>query len=475
MMPTLFTHMRKRGVLSGCVFLVLLAAGTVLTLPDGHVPDVPSVEARSQPNIILIDIDRLNSDRMPCYGYHRNTTPHLCEFGRENIMFKQAVSQAGWTAGSISSVFTSHYTGVHKVEDHGDSLDEEYITMAEILKSNGYETFAFPALPDKSPSFIHRDYNIHQGFDNYSKGGFTLEENYRQFNRSRKEIDEPFFIFLQGFDPHRYVNFDPPVERHYRSREIPEEFRKALENDTGLGTTDIVMEDGEYYLRKRNGDLIGLEEEDLEYVHNQYDDSIKQADESFGEVIQDLKEKGIYSDSIIIVHANHGEMLDSRTFSGINRRFGHGQIWDDDIQVPLMIHLPEGNDETIRRQVELIDVLPTVVEEADLEVEKEVENRFQGSSLSPLYRDDLFDLDSYRSEYAYSTDHSAHRTVVRNSSWKLSEYETGRKELYNLDEKPDEDLNVALQYPNITSSLQKELDEHHLQNQKLRSMIMSGR
>jgi len=57
-------------------------------------------------NVILISLDTLSANHLPCYGYERNTAPNLCKFGRENIMFKNAFSNAPWTLPSNVSIFT---------------------------------------------------------------------------------------------------------------------------------------------------------------------------------------------------------------------------------------------------------------------------------------------------------------------------------------------------------------------------------
>lgn len=425
-----------------------------------------------KPNVIIIDIDRLNSERMPCYGYERNTTPNLCRFGENNLFFKQSVSQAGWTASSVTSVFTSQYTGTHDVEEHGDSLDDNYVTMAEVFRSEGYRTAAVPSYPEYSPVYVHEEYNVDQGFQEYYNGSFELKETYSKFSQWQDDSDQPFFAFIQGFDPHYYAGLDSHLGHHYRSREPPEEFTKVHENGSTTTVTDTVIRNGSYYLKIDEGGMMKLEEEDVQYINDQYDDSLKALDGSFGAVMNDLKRKGLYSDSIIIVFANHGEMLDSRTFAGIDRRFGHGQIWDDDIQTTLMIHLPEGRDRTVERQVQLIDIFPTVLEEAGITPNDSLKEMMQGQSLTPLYRTNLFN--SYTADYAFSSRYRGQSLAVRNSTWKYVKNLNGKNTLYNLEKDEDENNNVIDEYPEIADAMSSALKDQQLKNQRLKTMIESG-
>ena len=74
--------------------LVAACGGGGAAAPDG-------------PNVILVSIDSLRADHVGCYGYERDTTPHLDRFAREGVRFDQHVSSSSWTLPAHASLFTS--------------------------------------------------------------------------------------------------------------------------------------------------------------------------------------------------------------------------------------------------------------------------------------------------------------------------------------------------------------------------------
>lgn len=58
-------------------------------------------------NIFLITLESTRADHLPCYGYHRNTTPNICEIARDAVLFENAYSQGTWTGTAIPPLLTS--------------------------------------------------------------------------------------------------------------------------------------------------------------------------------------------------------------------------------------------------------------------------------------------------------------------------------------------------------------------------------
>jgi len=96
-----------------------------------------------KPDIILIVLDTLRADRLSCYGYPRDTTPHTDEFGESGTLFERAIVPAQWTIPSHASLFTGEYPTTHMITQIYDVLGNDYVTLAELLNRNGYETVGF--------------------------------------------------------------------------------------------------------------------------------------------------------------------------------------------------------------------------------------------------------------------------------------------------------------------------------------------
>jgi arylsulfatase A-like enzyme len=97
-----------------------------------------------RPNVILLTLDTTRADHLGCYGYAEAGTPNIDRLAGEGIVFENAVAQAPLTLPSHASLLTGTYPFVHGVRDNGGFyLEEHFLTLAEMLKDNGYTTAAF--------------------------------------------------------------------------------------------------------------------------------------------------------------------------------------------------------------------------------------------------------------------------------------------------------------------------------------------
>ena len=127
--------------------------------------------AAPPPNVVMIFIDDLRADRVGCLGCPRETTPVLDRFAREGTLFTHAFSQAGWSLPSYSSVMTSLYPPSHGVTTFADRLPSAALTLAAVMRANGYRTAAFTGGVHAS-----RLYGMDNGFEEFHdrpyEGGF---------------------------------------------------------------------------------------------------------------------------------------------------------------------------------------------------------------------------------------------------------------------------------------------------------------
>lgn len=119
------------------IFIISIGAGAF----GGQIlkPEPPS-------NIIIISVDTLSADHVGTYGYDLNTTPNIDRFANDSVVFKRPITQGTWTRPGVASLFTSEYPSVHGLSPQGkmrSNLTENAITMAEVLRNNGYTTAAF--------------------------------------------------------------------------------------------------------------------------------------------------------------------------------------------------------------------------------------------------------------------------------------------------------------------------------------------
>ncbi len=101
------------------------------------------LKTSTKPDIVFIVLDTHRADRLSCYGYPRDTTPHIDEFAESGTLFERAIVPAQWTIPSHASLFTGEYPTTHMTLQIYDALGKDQITLAELLNRNGYRTVGF--------------------------------------------------------------------------------------------------------------------------------------------------------------------------------------------------------------------------------------------------------------------------------------------------------------------------------------------
>jgi uncharacterized sulfatase len=92
---------------------------------------------------LLIVLDTLRADRLSCYGYSRETSPHLDAFAEDAVLFQRPVSPAQWTIPAHASIFTGEYPSTHMTNQIYDKHSPDQPLLAELLGQEGYRTVSF--------------------------------------------------------------------------------------------------------------------------------------------------------------------------------------------------------------------------------------------------------------------------------------------------------------------------------------------
>lgn len=259
--------------------------------------------------IVLISIDTCRPDYLGCYGYSRNTSPNIDAVAREGILFENVISPIPTTLPAHSSLFTGTIPPYHGIHDNMNyRLEDSHVTLAEILKDNGFTTAGIV-----SAFVLNSHFGVAQGFDHYNDEFETTlnttgvderlgaETSRFAIEWLKENNDEKFFLFLHYYDPH--YTYEPP-----------EPFKSAFQ------------------------DLSEDKKKTKRYTQNNYAGEIAYTDHCIGQVIDNLKKLGIYDSTLIIILSDHGEMI------GEHKEATHTYfIYQSAVKVPMIFKLPGEN------------------------------------------------------------------------------------------------------------------------------------
>lgn len=317
--------------------LLLIAAGLVFLKKSGN--------RQKDLNIIIICLDTLRADHVSSLGYHRQTTPNIDELlAAKGVLFKQAIAQSSFTLPSHASLFTSKYVHTHKADRVERRLGDYEITLAQVLRQNGYKTAAFIY---NAPQFAV-SFGLNKGFDTYVFGEHERDRKPsfeitvpQALDWIEKHRRDRFFVFLHSNDVHEpyhsvYENFFDP------------DYKGRLDGEYMASGTPF-----------HNNNLSRTPRE-VQHIIAHYDGGIKYADEFVGKFIRQIADWGLLEKTIVILLSDHGEILADR-----GPQFCHGfSVHDEEVHVPLIITHPLFKQKGIKigAQVQLIDVMPTTLD-----------------------------------------------------------------------------------------------------------------
>jgi arylsulfatase A-like enzyme len=405
--------------------LVLVAGLVACSGPtDDGLPSYPHP-------IILIDVGTLRADHLGCYGYDRDTSPHIDALAGESVLFEWCFSQAPHTAPSQASILTGLYPGTHGVVPEGGRLPSEAMTLARALADHGYETAAFV-----DGGYLSAEFGLQQGFRTHDNShGAGLEKIApKAVGWLGENAAQDFLLLIHTYDTH--APYSPPL--HYRDLFLKHD--SSEEAKAAASRLDTI------HLAAEGQRPQALSPYDLEYAEALYAAEIRFVDDMIGELMREIRNLGLDERATIVLVSDHGEEFQE-----------HGSLFHDKLystvtHVPLMIRLPGGRQAgRISNIVETVDLMPTLLDLAGAPQPPGV----QGQSLLPLIRgkgkppymafgeSDFFGGQQYVAMGGY-------RMIVSAAS--------GKAELYRFLDDPLELDDLAPSDPERVQVLQRRLD-----------------
>ncbi|UCE46536.1 MAG: sulfatase-like hydrolase/transferase [Phycisphaerales bacterium] len=375
-------------------------------------------------NVLLISIDTCRADHLGCYGYPLDTTPNIDAIAGEGIVFEYAISPLPYTLPGHCSMLTGTIPPYHGVFDNSDyKLSDGDVTLAELLKAKGYVTAGFV-----SSFILDSRFGLGQGFDFYDDD-FEEASNAMDINQQsggetthdviewlRTHKDEKNFIFLHYYDPHFTYEPPEPFASRFRNVPPPEHVKTKFEQ---------ALFDG-------------------------YAGEIAYTDHCIGQVIDKLRELGLYDSTMIIITSDHGEML------GQHGEGFHGYfVYQPALRVPLIFKLPRlSKHKRITSTVGLVDIVPTVCSVLGIDLSSPI----QGQDLSPCFDSDWLPP-SDRHLFCQSLEPTKYNanSLLGVVTDRYKYIKTTRSELYDLVEDPDELDNIAVEQADQSQKMEEKL------------------
>lgn len=279
------------------------------------------------PDIVLISVDTLRTDRLGCYGYALNTTPHLDAFAKECLLFENCVTEVPLTAPAFGAMMTSRYPRMNGAHRNGMPLPPDVPTLAEQFAAAGYETICVQSnWTLKAPLC-----GLARGFERYDDAFHKKRWGLLKSERYADEVTElalaclrerdrgrPLFAWFHYSDPHA----------PYRFHERFNPARRALWKMDKIAKT-----------RAR------------------YDSEVAYTDHHIGRLLEALPRQNTF----VVFVADHGESLYEHDYLGHGRR-----IYQDNVSIPLMLRGPGIVPGRSKAPARGIDLAPTLLGLAEL-------------------------------------------------------------------------------------------------------------
>jgi arylsulfatase A len=430
-----------------------------------------------QPNIIFILADDLGYADIGCYGQQKTETPTLDRMAKEGMKFTQFYSGSTVCAPARTTLMTGLHTGHTPIRGNktfapeGQTpLEENVVTVANLLQQKGYNTAAFgkwslgfittsgdPAKKGFKEFYgyncqsLAHDYYPDHLWHNHDRIDFkenldsnvvysadNIHEQAMQFlNKQNK--DQPFFVYLPYTLPHGDV---------------------ILPHDSVY----------QYYIKKFNESPVDNNKKDKlafePYPHAAFAAMVSRLDKYVGEIIKSINKNGLAENTLIIFCSDNGPHKENGgdpeffqnhgIYRGIKR-----DLYEGGIRVPFIAYWKGRIQPAVTDQwLALWDMYPTFLQLANITPTKNID----GISILPAL------LKKYKQpqhEYLYWEFHENNgRQALRWKNYKLIKLNVNISaetiiELYDLDKDPSEKNNIVSRFPAIVKKLEAMIKTAH--------------
>jgi N-sulfoglucosamine sulfohydrolase len=310
--------------------------------------------AGARPNLLLITADDLGF-QLSCYGEKNIATPRLDALAREGVRFATAYVAQSSCSSSRAALLTGrwpHQNGQIGLAHLGFRMQGSQPSLPALLKSAGYRTGIIGKLHVEPAADFPFDWRPGKGLAgiNPTRDVKWVAEQSRLFFASVKQARQPFFYYVNFFDPHGPLNAESDQvngvpEKPLRASDIKEPLPSGAPTEQGK--------------RAHTARVLN---------------TVLRLDTGVGLLLDELKSAG-FADNTLVVFVSDNGLAAPR---------GKTTSYELGVRVPLMVRWPgtARAAQTRSELVSLLDLMPTLLSAAGLTLPAGL----AGQPLQPLFR-----------------------------------------------------------------------------------------
>jgi arylsulfatase A-like enzyme len=443
----------------------------------------------NKPHIILIMTDQQRGDAVGYIGNQSIKTPNIDQLASEGFAFSNAYSSTPSCTPARAALLTGMAPWNHGLLGYGKVARKYTIEMPSMLRDLGYYTYGIGKMhwfPQRAMHGFHgtlldesgrvesegfiSDYRV--WFKHHAPGqdpdATGLEWN--EHNAKTYQLEEHLhpdhwkaeqaMSFIDNYDLAAPLFLKISFARPHSPYDPPQRFLDQYENvvipppaigDWAEGFAD--------YPNTREAAFGDFGEAHVLNSKKHYYALITFLDEQVGKIIQKLKDKGMYDNSLILFVSDHGDML------GDHHHWRKTYAYEGSAKVPMVIKLPAdsfGNPETGRvldYPVEIRDILPTFLDAAKGEIPEIID----GKSMLRLINGSDNNWRTYIDlEHAVAYQDDNYWCALTDGKEKYIWFFNGKEQLFNLVEDPKElkDLSKSMNHKEQLEKWRKRMISH---------------
>ena len=380
-------------VLYLCLLLILSSIAVTILSSDNHGDSVFPMSARKNQdsdkryNVLIFSSDGMDADSMSAYGYERRTTPFIESLLDESLVFENHFTNSAKTTSSVGALLSTKHPTTTRVIFRPDIFTQihSFQHLPGYLRQFGYV--------NGDESIRHYvdayDVNLRESF-HYANGrdpdseGLPLPSAFRQRLTTTSLFLETVYLRFSSrllhtfgirtmYNPFLAVTQPDPVTGRSNDRDRLDRIKQFMANAKGPFFANVhFMNTHGRFFSAENTRFTGDRTQNKSWDRDFYDNAILGYDNYTREIVEFLKQEGLYDNTLLILNTDHGF------------KWGYQQ------PLPLIIRFPDGYRKgVVKSNSQRIDIAPTIVEYLGLDIPDWMEGDslidLERSSMEPIY------------------------------------------------------------------------------------------